>query len=103
MMSVLRQLQAKPKTAENGRNARQRTSTPTRSEPSTAALDEARATLSAARSDAAAAKAEAAAARGDARRILDTARSEADGIIERANKQADHDSAQARAAARRAG
>ncbi len=63
----------------------------------------ARTEAAAARADAAAAKAEAAAARGDARRILDSARSEADGILERAHKQADHDADQVRASARRAG
>jgi ribonuclease Y len=67
------------------------------------AVDEARAAVAAARTDAASAKAEAAAARGEARRILDNARVEADGVVERAHRQADHDLEQARASARRAG
>src|SRR5262245_15760458 len=57
-------------------------------------LDEVRATIistrseaAAARADAAAAKAEAAAARAEASRILESARGEADGILERAHKQ----------------
>jgi ribonuclease Y len=65
--------------------------------------DDARAAAAAARSDAAAAKAEAAAARADARRILESARTEADGLLVRAHKQADSDAEQARLAARRAG
>ncbi len=55
----------------------------------------------AARTDAAAAKAEANAARGDARRTLDAAREEANGILERAHRQADHDAEQIRSASRR--
>ncbi len=55
----------------------------------------------AARTDAAAAKAEANAARGDARRILDAAREEANGILERSHRQADNDAEQIRSAARR--
>jgi ribonuclease Y len=65
--------------------------------------DDARAAAAAARSDAAAAKAEAAAARADARRILESARTEADGLLDRVHKQADSDAEQARLAARRAG
>jgi ribonuclease Y len=75
-----------------------------------AGLDEARAATASARSDAAgaradaaAAKAEASASRGEARRILDSARTEADGLLDRAHKQAEHDAEQVRAAARKAG
>ena len=68
-----------------------------------AELNAAKVDAAAAKADAAAAKAEAAAARSEARRILDSARTEADGILDRAHKQADNDAAQARAAARRAG
>jgi ribonucrease Y len=66
-------------------------------------VDDARAAAAGARSDAAAAKAEAVAARSDARRILENARIEADGLLDRAHKQADSDAEQARLAARRAG
>jgi ribonuclease Y len=68
-----------------------------------AELNAAKVDAAAAKADAAAAKAEATAARSEARRILDSARTEADGILERAHKQSDNDAAQARAAARRAG
>jgi len=68
-----------------------------------AELNAAKVDAAAAKADAAAAKAEATAARSEARRILDSARTEADGILDRAHKQADNDAAQARAAARRAG
>jgi ribonuclease Y len=55
-----------------------------------------------ARTDAAAARAEARAARTESRRILDAAREEANGVLERAHRQADHDADQVRADARRA-
>ncbi|HEY7222914.1 MAG TPA: ribonuclease Y [Micromonosporaceae bacterium] len=55
----------------------------------------------AARTDAAAARAEANAARGEARRLLDAAREEASGILERAHRQADNDAEQIRTAAHR--
>jgi ribonuclease Y len=81
-----------------------------RPRPEPSALDDVRRAATAARSDAAAAKADAAAAkaeataaRADARRILDSARQEAEGILGRANRQADHDAEQTLAAARRAG
>src|SRR5258705_82008 len=48
-------------------------------------------------------KAETAFARGEARRILDSAGVEADGILDRAHRQSDHDAEQARSAARKAG
>ena len=51
----------------------------------------------------AAARAESAAARSEARRIIDSAHLEADGIVERAHRKADADAAELRAAARRAG
>ncbi len=57
--------------------------------------------VAAARTEAAAAKAEANAARGEARRILDAAREEANGILERSHRQADHDAEQIRVAGRR--
>src|SRR5262245_34150835 len=73
-------------------------------------LSEVRATIigtrsaaAAARADAAAAKAEAAAARAEVRRILESARGEAEGILERAHKQGEHDAEQLRVSARRAG
>jgi len=77
--------------------------TPAHGGPASSAVDDARAALAAARTEAAAAKAEAAAARGEAGRILDHARIEAEGIIDRAHKQADHNADQVRTAARRAG
>jgi ribonuclease Y len=55
----------------------------------------------AARTEAAAARAEANASRAEARRILDAAREEANAIIERAHRQADHDGEQIRTVARR--
>ena len=88
---------------KNGRNGRKAPGKGPRAELSPPALDEARAAVSAARSEAAAAKAEATAARGEARRIVDSARQEAEGLLERAHKQADHEAELARASARRAG
>ena len=68
-----------------------------------ASVISARSDVAAARADAAAARAEATAVRAEARRILGSARSEADGILDRAHKQAENDAEQLRASARRAG
>jgi ribonucrease Y len=107
---VVRQLGAAPSrgrstetNGKNGRNGRKAPAKGQRAELSPPALDEARTAVAAARSEAAAAKAEATAARGEARRIVDNARQEAEGLLERAHKQADHEAELARASARRAG
>ncbi len=75
----------------------------TAAEEATGAVEEARTAAAAARTEAAAAKAEASAARAEAQRLLDNARIEAEAILERGHKQADHDAEQVRTAARRAG
>jgi ribonuclease Y len=67
------------------------------------AIEAAKSAAAAARTDAAAGKAEAAAARAEAGRILDSARVEADTVLERAHRQAEIDAEQVRAAARRSG
>jgi ribonucrease Y len=68
-----------------------------------AALEEARSQVAAARGDVATARADAASARSEAERLTAAARDEADGLLDRARRQAEQDAEQLLAQKRRAG
>jgi ribonuclease Y len=89
--------------AEQGRQETSLAALRTAAEDATVAVEEARAAAAAARTEAAAAKAEATAARAEAARIVEAARAESESLLDRAQRQAEHDAEQVRAAARRSG
>ncbi|MER7169114.1 hypothetical protein ABT336_23990, partial [Micromonospora sp. NPDC000207] len=108
-MRVLRRLSAAPApedpafVAEKDRQEQSLAALRTAADEANSTIDVAKSAASAARAEAAAAKAEAKAARAEAGRVLDTARIEADTILERAHKQAEADAEQLRTTARRSG